>query len=130
MKNTGDGRRVQKMEKEVQQIVASYLISGYRGSVPALITVTHVRMPADLRTAKVYISILPSSSDEPLSEAALQKICMKELQENAPEVQNFIGQKLKSRYCPKLTFYADDSTDHVQKVEKILQDLEKERKSE
>lgn len=118
------------MEKEVQQIVASYLISGYRGSVPALITVTHVRMPADFRTAKVYVSILPTSPEEGITESTLQKTCLEELQRNAADVQNAIGTNLKSRYCPKLTFYADDASDHVLKVERILQEIEKERKSE
>ncbi|MBO9666670.1 MAG: ribosome-binding factor A, partial [Bdellovibrio sp.] len=51
------------------------------------------------------------------------------LQERAFEIQNFIGKELKMRYCPKLTFYPDHATEQVLKVERILSDLEAERKS-
>ncbi|UOF02361.1 30S ribosome-binding factor RbfA [Bdellovibrio reynosensis] len=121
MKNMGDGRRVARVEREIQATVAQFLIRGFKSPLPGLVTVASVRMPADLRTAKVYISVL--GSDEQKEEA------IELLQERAFEIQNFIGKELKMRYCPKLTFYADHTTDQVLKVEKILHELEIERKA-
>ncbi|XGC82146.1 30S ribosome-binding factor RbfA [Bdellovibrio bacteriovorus] len=121
MKNMGDGRRVARVEREIQATVAQFLIRGFKSPLPGLVTVASVRMPADLRTAKVYISVL--GSDEQKEEA------IEILQERAFEIQNFIGKELKMRYCPKLTFYADHTTDQVLKVEKILHELEIERKA-
>ena len=130
MKNTGDGRRVARMEKEVQQTVASYLISSFRSEYPGLVTVTSVRMPGDLRTAKVYVSILfPHDSEARRDEGKLAKAVLAELQRHSPDIQSYIGSQLKTRYCPKLTFFHDESTEHVLKVERILHDLEVERKS-
>lgn len=121
MKNTGDGRRVARVEREVQQTVAQFLISGFRLPLPGIVTVARVRMPGDLRTAKVYVSIL---GDPKLLDEAVEL-----LQERAFEIQNYLGKELKMRYCPKLTFYPDNETEEILKVEKILQELDNERKS-
>lgn len=120
MKNMGDGRRVARVEREVQTTIAQFLIRGFKGQLPGLVTVAQVRMPGDLRTAKVYVSVLGSDEQK---EQALEL-----LQERAFEIQNYIGKELKMRYCPKLTFYPDHTTDEVLKVEKILHGLEEERK--
>jgi ribosome-binding factor A len=119
MKNMGDGRRVARVEREIQVTIAQFLIRGFKSSLPGLVTVAQVRMPADLRTAKVYVSVLGSDEQK---EQALEL-----LQERAFEIQNYIGKELKMRYCPKLTFYADHTTDQVLKVERIIQDLADER---
>ena len=115
MKNTGDGRRVARVETEVQKTIAQYLISGFRHPMKGLVTVSKVLMPADLRTAKVYISVL--GSDEQREQT------LSTLQDNASEVQRFIGQQLKMRYCPKLTFFPDHTTEQILKIEKILGEI-------
>lgn len=121
MKNMGDGRRVARVEREIQATIAQFLIRGFRTPLPGLVTVASVKMPADLRAAKVYVSVL---GDEKVQEETIDL-----LQERAFEIQNFIGKELKMRYCPKLTFYVDHATEQVLKVERILSDLEAERKS-
>ncbi|KHD87776.1 MAG: ribosome-binding factor A [Bdellovibrio sp. ArHS] len=121
MKNMGDGRRVARVEREIQATIAQFLLRGFKSPLPGLVTVASVKMPADLRAAKVYISVL--GSDAQKNEA------LEILQDRAFEIQNFIGKELKMRYCPKLTFYADHATDQVLKVEKILHELELERKA-
>lgn len=116
----GDGRRVQRVEQEIQKTVAQFLISGLRVRLPGLVTVSRVMMPGDLRTAKVYVSVLGSEGE--------RKEALELLQENAYEVQNFIGRELRMRFCPKLTFYPDDTTEHVLKIDRILHELESEKK--
>ncbi len=119
MKKTGDGRRVQRMERELQQTIATYLVSGFKTPLPGLVTVARVQMPGDLRTAKVYISILGADDSR---EDVLER-----LKERAFEIQDYLGRHLQSRFCPKLSFYLDDATENVLKIERILYDLEAER---
>ena len=116
----GDGRRVGRVEQEVQKTVAQYLIQGFRQPLPGLVTVSRVIMPADLRTAKVYISVLGSQEERTKT--------LDVLNERAFEVQNYIGQQLRMRYCPKVHFYNDDMTEHVLKIERILHELNLEKK--
>lgn len=115
MKKTGDGRRVARVETEVQKTIAQYLISGFRHSMKGLVTVSKVLMPADFRTAKVYISVLGSEEQ--------REQTLETLQANASEVQRFIGNQLKMRYCPKLTFFPDHTTEQILKIEKILGEI-------
>jgi ribosome-binding factor A len=119
MKNVGDGRRVAAVERQIQTTVATFLIRGFKLPLPGLVTVASVKMPADLRAAKVYVSVL---GEKEVGEKAVEI-----LQERAFEIQNYIGKELKMRYCPKLTFYLDHATEEILKVERILQDLEIER---
>lgn len=121
MKNMGDGRRIARVEKEVQIQVAQYLQAGFSTPLPGLVTISHVKMPADLRTARVYVSIL--GADDQKEEV------IDLLQERAFEIQDYIGRKLKMRYCPKLTFDLDHTTDQVLKIEKILHDISGSKKA-
>jgi ribosome-binding factor A len=120
MKNVGDGRRVARAEREIQTHVAQFLIRGFKTPLPGLVTVASVRMPGDLRAAKIYVSVL--GTDEQKKEA------LELLQERTFEVQNYLGKELKMRFCPKVTFYLDHATEKVLKVERILHNLESERK--
>lgn len=116
MKNMGDGRRVQRVEQEIQKTIAQFLIKGFRERLPGLVTVARVMMPADLRTAKVYVSVL--GSDKQREEA------VEILQSQAFDVQNFIGRELRMRYCPRLTFYLDDTTEQILKIDRILHEID------
>jgi ribosome-binding factor A len=115
MKNMGDGRRQARVEMEVQRMVAQYLITHLKGEIDCIVTVNSVKMPADLRTANVYISVL--NYDGKVSKL------VKELQSWASEIQRYLGANLKMRYCPKLTFFEDEMTQKVLKIEEILKDI-------
>lgn len=121
MKNMGDGRRVARVEKEVQIQIAQYLLSGFSDPLPGLVTVASVKMPADLRTAKVFVSVI--GSDEDYEEV------LETLQARAFEIQDYIGSKLKMRYCPRLTFVKDQAIEQALKIEKILNDISVRNKS-
>jgi len=95
--------------------VAQYLIAQMRDELPGIVTVSRVKMPADLRAAKVFVSVL--NFEGQFSEV------IETLQRRAPEIQRFISDHLRTRYCPKLTFMEDDVTQKVLKVESILRDI-------
>lgn len=81
-----------------------------------LITVSDVKVTADLSIAKIYLSIFP---------AELRKPIMKEIEANKSSYRNFIGQKMAKqvRIIPELNFYLDTSLDDVEKIEKELKGL-------
>jgi ribosome-binding factor A len=115
MKPGQDGRRVARAEKEVQVAVAQYLLHGLKDRLPGLVTVSHVKMPADLRAAKVFISVLGTDQEKDM--------VMEILHNRARDVQNYLAENLRMRYCPKLSFYPDTTTESVLKVERILKEL-------
>ena len=111
-----DGRRIARAEKEVQLAVAQYILHGLNERLPGIVTVSHVKMPADLRSAKVFISVLGSENEKDQ--------VMEILQDRARFIQNHLGEHLRMRYCPKLSFYSDTTTESVLKVERILKELQ------
>lgn len=118
MKNTGDGRRKIRVEKEVQEIVSRFVIEHLRNELPGLITVTKVQMPADFRTARVFVTYFaPTQTDEKVVDIA------EELQTWAADIQDEIGHTMKMRYCPKLTFVNDQTTEKILKIEKTLAEI-------
>ncbi len=78
-----------------------------------LISVSDVKVSADLGVAKIYLSIFPKE---------FRKNIMKEIEENKPQYRNYIGQKMAKqvRIIPQLNFYLDTSLDDVERIEKEL----------
>jgi ribosome-binding factor A len=78
-----------------------------------LVSVSDVKVTADLSIAKIYLSIFPQE---------FRKIIMKEIEENKSQYRNFIGQKMgkQVRIIPELQFYLDTSLDDVERIEKEL----------
>lgn len=127
MKNMGDGRRVARVEREVQSVISTFIISRLQRELPGLITVARVQIPADLRQARVYVSLLQTNVED-LQSATQGKVlaeAVKILQSWAPDIQDEIGNKLNMKYLPKLTFFADESTEKILKVEKIISEISK-----
>ncbi|WP_409477571.1 30S ribosome-binding factor RbfA [Pseudobdellovibrio sp. HCB154] len=127
MKNMGDGRRVARVEREVQSVISTFIISRLQRELPGLITVARVQIPADLRQARVYVSLLQTNVED-LQSATQGKVlaeAVKILQSWAPEIQDEIGNKLNMKYLPKLTFFADESTEKILRVEKIISEISK-----
>lgn len=125
MKNTNDGRRVARVEREVQSVISTFIIQRMQRELPGLITVARVQIPADLRVAKVYVSLLQTNVEEEVVLTSPPKISLLQqaintLQSWAPEIQKEIGDKLKMKYLPKVTFFADESTEKILKIEKLI----------
>lgn len=127
MKNMGDGRRVARVEREVQSVISTFIIQRLQRELPGLITVARVQIPADLRQARVYVSLLQTNVEELNSTPQVKVLAeaVKILQSWAPEIQDEIGDKLNMKYLPKLTFFPDESTEKILKVEKIISEISK-----
>lgn len=78
-----------------------------------LISVSDVRVSADLGIAKIYLSIFPQQ---------FRKAVMKEIEAGKAQYRNYIGQKMAKqvRIIPELYFYLDTSLDDVERLEKEL----------
>ncbi|KFF08103.1 30S ribosome-binding factor RbfA [Chryseobacterium luteum] len=78
-----------------------------------LVSVSDVKVSADLGIAKIYLSIFPQE---------FRSAVMKEIEENKASYRNFIGQKMAKqvRIIPQLNFYLDTALDDVEKLEREL----------
>lgn len=81
-----------------------------------LVSVSDVKVTADLGIAKIYLSIFPQEFRQPI---------MKEIEAHKSQYRHFIGQKIAKqvRIIPDLQFYLDTSLDDVEKLERELKGL-------
>lgn len=122
--NRGDGRRIPRVEKEIREAVGTYLITGFRGEIDGIVSITRVIASKDLRNAKVLFSLMGSKT----LTAADKKAAARELMDHVHEIQHEVNRRLQMKHCPRLTFLYDEGYEHALKVENILRDLSEERK--
>ncbi len=78
----------------------------------SMVTVTTVRVTADLSLARVYLSIFAGPD---------KREVMDNIQMNASRIRGEVGRKLKNmRKIPELTFHIDDSLDYAQEIDNLL----------
>ncbi len=109
-----DGRRIPRVEKELREIVAGFVI---RHFTKDLLNVTQVRVAKDLRSARVFISALGKES--------VPVETLEDLQDQAVEMQREVMKHLRMKYCPKLQFLNDDGVVASQKIDEILNKIKK-----
>ncbi len=103
---------IQKDLSEIFQRNAASLVGSH-----TFITVTNVKMSADLSVARVYLSFMLSDKQQEM----LELVDMKK-SEVRRQLGNRIGKQV--RVVPELIFYLDDSADHAAHIDKILSDLD------
>src|SRR3954471_12631050 len=98
-KGADDNRRVKRVEREIREVVARYLIAGFRGELRGLVSVSRVGMAKDLRSGRVFISVMGDPGDAEVS--------LDSLREFAHDIQIEVDRQLKMKFCPKLSFFLD-----------------------
>jgi ribosome-binding factor A len=82
------------------------------------LTLTQVRVTADLQLAKVYYTTMGDEKAQRESARALKRA--------TPFLRRQLGQRLRLRRVPELEFFYDDSIARTDRIEQILQDLKAE----
>lgn len=105
-------------QRKIGQIIQEDLAELFRkqsaeSQQSILVSVSDVKVTADLGIAKVYLSIFPQN---------FRDAVMKEIENNKSFYRNFVGQKMAKqvRSIPQLNFYLDTSLDDVERLEREL----------
>ena len=106
----------QLMREEISHLVQRELKDPRLGFV----TVTEVDVAKDLRTAKVYVSVLGSEADWQASLEALESA--------RGFIRNWLAPRLRMRSIPHLTFHADRSMAHAAHIQTVLEELRAEER--
>ena len=101
----------QQIRELLGQIAHKYIDLSHLG----FITFTGVNVSPDLRSAKVFYSVL----DPKYPKDELQ-VAMNDLRK---AFRKYIGPELKIKNIPELKFYFDESQEYSEKIDKLLKDL-------
>jgi ribosome-binding factor A len=119
-------QRLERVASEIREILGSALVRGEikdpRVSGGGLITITHVRVTGDLR--EVIATFMVHDADEATLGRARDG-----LNSAAGYLRRLVGQQIRLRVTPTLTFEIDRVFDQEAKIDRLLHEVEQERKS-
>lgn len=114
-----ESKRQQKFAGVIQQDLAAIFQREGMNFLPnTLITITKVRTTPDLAIARVFLSFFNGTNNE----QALQTIKL-----HSSEIRYKLGKQIKDqvRVIPQLEFFVDDTSDYVDRMDKIFDMIHK-----
>jgi ribosome-binding factor A len=108
-------RRPERVAEQVREEIVQ--IVGFELDDPrvAMVTVTDVRMSANLRDANVYVMV--EGTDEEATKA------LRALQKAAPYVRRQLATSLNLRHAPAINFVRDTIEERAARVENLLHEI-------
>jgi ribosome-binding factor A len=114
-----------KRQKQVAGVITKelneiFLRMGFTMIEGGMVSISSVKITPDLFEARVYLSFFQVKNNE----TALEKI-----KERASEIRGELGKRVRHqlRSIPQLTFYIDETLDYVFKIEKLLDEIKKDK---
>ena len=108
-------RRVLKVAEAIREVVGMAILTELQDPRIRDVTVTYVEVSADLRYAKVHVSVMGSE--------AKQNLSLRGLQNAAGFLQQKVARRIETRYTPRLTFLLDKGVKHSIEVSRQLSEL-------
>jgi len=106
------GRRLLKVNEAVREVLSSVIAEGLKDPRVGFVTVTSVETSADLRHAKVFVSVLGGQTERDLT--------MKALEKSRGFLQAKINASLHMKRTPQLQFFYDDTLDNALRIQRAL----------
>jgi len=108
-------RRVLKAASAIREVVSMAILTELRDPRIANVTVTYVEVSGDMRQAKVHVSIMSDEKN--------QELCLHGLRSAAGFLQQKIGDRIDTRYTPRLKFVLDQGLKKSAEVSRILGEI-------
>ena len=113
--------RLEKVARSIQETVGEVIqnhLSDPR--IKGLISVTRVDPAPDLRSARVYISILGVDERQ-------QQLSLHGIEHARGHIQHLLARRVAFKMCPTLQFYLDESLKKGFKIIQLLDELSSEK---
>ena len=108
-------RRTLKAASAIREVVSSAILIELQDPRVRDVTVTFVEVAPDMRQAKVHVSIMGDEKK--------QTLALRGLQNSAGFLQSKIGERIDTRYIPKLTFVLDKGVKQSIEISRMLGEL-------
>jgi ribosome-binding factor A len=104
--------RMRRVNEVIRQVLGDVITTDLKDPRVGFVTVTDVDTSPDLRTARVYVSVLGGDSER---EKALEG-----LDSSHGFLQGKIAAELRMKRTPTLTFHYDESVDRGVRISRLL----------
>jgi len=110
-----NSRRLLKAAEAIREVVSMAILVDLTDPRIADVTVTYVEVAPDMRLARVHVSIMGDETK--------QNLCLRGLESASGFLQNKVGNRIDTRYTPKLKFVIDQGVKHSLAVARILNEV-------
>jgi ribosome-binding factor A len=107
--------RTEKVASLVKHELGTIISREFSGGELGFSTVTEVKMTADLKIAKVYVSIY--------GQPDVKERTLARLENEKAYLRGQLAAHLNLRFTPSLQFYNDDTMDRVQHLESLIKQI-------
>lgn len=108
-------RRLLKAAEAVRGVVSMAILTQVRDPRVQDVTVTHVEMAPDMRSAVVHVSVMGNE--------AKQQLALRGLASSAGFLQSQVADKIETRYTPRLSFRLDEGVKRSLEMARMLDEL-------
>ncbi|MDE6952549.1 MAG: 30S ribosome-binding factor RbfA [Erysipelotrichales bacterium] len=109
----------EKMDNIIQKELSSILQTEVKDPQIGFCTITDVDVTNDFSIAKVYVSFLGKYTHKN----------MQALERSKGFIRSILAKRLTIRKCPEIQFVLDTSLEYGNKIEKIIKDINDDKKS-
>ena len=113
--------RVEKVQEFIKQEISKIILTELKDPRVGFATVTQVEATGDLRSAKIYISLM--GSDEQKADT------WKGLQSSLGYMRSEIGKRIRMRITPELSLHIDESLNYSAHIQELLIKIKQEEGS-
>jgi ribosome-binding factor A len=106
--------RMRRVDRAIRQVLADELAGSLKDPRVGFVTVTDIRTTSDLRSARVYVSVLGGDDDRQAS--------LDGLRHAHGHLQARIAGQLALKRTPTLEFVYDDTADRARRVDELIDD--------
>lgn len=114
-------RKFQKVAEALRREISKALLYEVKDPRIRFVTVTRAEPSVDLRTARIYVSILGNED--------VKKKTLEVLVKARGHIQSLVGEQLSLRYVPILSFCLDDSVNRGLRVARLIEEITREEES-
>jgi len=114
------GKRTERVASLLQMELSKLILERIKDPRLGFVTVTHVKITPDLKSAVVFLSVM---GDKKKKEESL-----KVLERAAGFLQHEVGLAIKMRYTPRIQFELDDSLDRDFEIGQVIRKIEEKDK--
>ncbi|MCY4559842.1 MAG: 30S ribosome-binding factor RbfA [Chloroflexi bacterium] len=112
-----DRRRMERVNGLLREEIANLLSSQVNDPrLRGIITITQVRTATDLRSARVYVSVMGAE--------AVRQEALAGIQSSASYLRRELRSRVSLRHVPFLTFQLDDAMMEANRLMQLIDDLE------
>lgn len=115
-----ESKRQQKFAGVIQKDLAEIFQREGTNLLPnTMVTITKVRVTSDLAIARVYLSFFNSANNS---------LALNTIRAHAGEIRYKLGSRIKdqARIVPHLEFFVDDTSEYVERMDKIFDKISRE----